>query len=85
MAASEHEVWADIVATLTRDEVCVDFKIATIRASDRSKHPYTASGRFGEMVFLDIEHAKAGGGLTPASSLQFYLFVVDAYSRFCKL
>ena len=60
-------------------------KLLRSRASDRCKHPRTASGRFGEMVFLDIEQAKAGGGLTPDSSLPFYLFVVDAYARFCKL
>ena len=85
MAASEHGVWADVVAELTRDADCVDCKIATIRASDRCKHVHTASDRFGEMVFLDIQQAKAGGGLTPDSSLPYYLFVVDAYARYCKL
>jgi transposase InsO family protein len=85
LAASEHEVWADVEAQLTPDVDCVDCKIATIRASDRNKHPHTPSERFGQMVLMDIEHAIAGGSITPDSSLPFYLFIVDAYSRYCKI
>jgi transposase InsO family protein len=85
LAGSTHEVWSDVVAELTPDQDCIDCQIATIRSSDRNKHPHTPSERFGQMVFMDIEHAIAGGSITPDSSLPFYLFIVDAYARYCKL
>ena len=85
LTASAHDVWADTIAEITPDQECVDCQIATICASDRNKQSHTPAGRFGEMVFMDIEHAIAGGSLTPDSSLPFYLFIVDGYSRYCKL
>ena len=85
LITGQSNVWADVLVDFTSDPDCVDCHIATIRAEDRTKHPRTPSQRFGQLVFMDIQQAIAGGALTPDSYYPYSLFLVDAFSRLCQI
>jgi len=64
---------------------CLSCGIATIRATARSNEPHSAASKPGEYAFLDIQQPIVSTGLTASTTYAFYLFVVDAYSRYTRL
>jgi hypothetical protein len=85
LAASEHNLWADTAIQMSPESHCLSCGIATIRATARSNEPHSAASKPGEYAFLDIQQPIVSTGLTPSTTYAFYLFVVDAYSRYTRL
>jgi len=61
---------------------CLSCGIATICSTPRNKELHSAVSKPGEYAFLDIQQPIVTVGLTPATSYDYYLFVVDAYPCF---
>jgi hypothetical protein len=70
---------------MSHDTHCLSCGIATIRSTSRNKEPHSAASKPGEYAFLDIQQPLVTTGLTLATSHPYYLFVVDAFSRFSRL
>ncbi len=85
LAASNHQLWEDTAIRMSPETGCLSCGIATIKATARNKEPHTGASLPGEYAFLDIQHPILTSGLTPATSYAFYLFIVDAYSRYACL
>jgi hypothetical protein len=63
-------------------KMCVACQIATIRVTNRNKHPHTPDGHPSATVLMDILPCKSSTGLTPKTSHAYCLILVDAFSRF---
>jgi hypothetical protein len=85
LAASEHQLWEDTTVRMTGETGCLSCDIATIRSRARNKEAHSGATHAGEYLFLDIQHPLLQTGLTISTSYPFYLFIVDAYSRFSRL
>jgi len=70
---------------MSHDTHCLSCGIATIRSTSRNKEPHLAASKPDEYAFLDIQQPLVTTGLTPATSHPYYLFVIDAFSRFSRL
>ncbi len=82
LAADEHNVWHDTKIRMEPESECVTCQIATIRITNRNKHPHTPSGHPSATVFMDVVYCKSSPGLTPKTSHTHCLILVDAFSRF---
>jgi transposase InsO family protein len=85
LAASEHNLWEDASIRMTGETGCLTCGIATIRSRARNKEAHSGATRAGEYLFLDIQHPIVASGLTISTSYAYYLFIVDAFSRYAKL
>jgi hypothetical protein len=85
LAAHEYNVWHDTRIQIEPESDCVTCQIATIRSTNRNKHPHAPASHPGATVFMDIIHCKSNPGLAPKTSHTYCLLLVDAFSRFSIL
>jgi hypothetical protein len=84
LSANEHRLWKDVTIRMSPENGCLSCDIATARAANRNKDHHSEASRPGEYIFLDIQHPITTTGLTPATTYDFYLIIVDAYSRYVR-
>ena len=81
--ANQPDCWGDTEIKLENDNICgMEHKIATIRKTNRNmKSENSKPTEPGLEIGMDVIHNTANVNLTPETSFQSYLFLVDFASR----
>jgi hypothetical protein len=82
LAADAHKVWQNTRIRIEPETDCVTCQIATIRATNRNKLPHTLASHPGATVSMDILPCKSNLGLTPKTTHDYCLILVDTFLRF---
>lgn len=82
LAASNHNVWGDVVIFMSPDTECISCCISMVHATACKSHPATPTSKPGELIYMDILPAASDRGLTPKTTSPHMIIFVDACSHF---
>ena len=85
LTASDHGVWADVVAQPDIINKCITCPIASHKMATRSKQSVTPPDKPLHTLYLDTVPNPRPKGITSPSRCTNFLFIVDHHSRFITM